>query len=393
MQSTYLKNSVVTVDIECSTHNKGNPFDARNMLVSIHTKVNDDATVCKFYDEPDFKTPIITACNDAQLIVGHNVKFDLHWLAHSGIAPRGKCRVWCTMVAEFVLSGQTSGFTSLNELCELYGLPQKLDLVKQHWDAGVSTEDIPRDIVAEYGNHDVDLTYQVYLKQQDDHRMNPELNRLIKLMCADLLVLQEMEYHGQNYNVVKSLELAASMTQKKDDIEKELLGIAGVDSMNFNSDDQLSAFLYGGTYEVDKFEVEHSVFKSGPRKGEVRTINRKVSTDVVKLDGIFNPLKGTELKKEGLYSTAADILKQLKATTKMQKRVIGLLLERAKLDKVVGTYYQGLPDLIEEMHWKDNVIHGQFNQTVARTGRLSSSKPNLQNTTHDVDILFESRFV
>ena len=92
-----------------------------------------------------------------------------------------------------------------------------------------------------------------------------------------------------------------------------------------------------------------------------------------------------------MYSTSGDVLKQLKSKSKLQKVIVTLLNERADLAKLGGTYYTGLPDLMDIMHWKD-FIHGQFNQTIVRTGRLSSSKPNLQNNPPDSDELFESRF-
>ena len=50
----------------------------------------------------------------------------------------------------------------------------------------------------------------------------------------------------------------------------------------------------------------------------------------------LTPLKGTNLKKEGYYSTAGDVLKQLKATSKVQKRIVSLLCERADLAKLSG---------------------------------------------------------
>jgi DNA polymerase I-like protein with 3'-5' exonuclease and polymerase domains len=58
----------------------------------------------------------------------------------------------------------------------------------------------------------------------------------------------------------------------------------------------------------------------------------------------------------------------------------------------VSTYYRGLLKLATELNWKENKIHGQLNQCVARTGRLSSSKPNLQNFDGGIKGLFYSRF-
>ena len=72
--------------------------------------------------------------------------------------------------------------------------------------------------------------------------------------------------------------------------------------------------------------------------------------------------------------------------------VIELLLERATLEKRVSTYYRGLSKLRVESNWKEGYIHGQLNQCVASTGRLSSSKPNLQNFDGEIKELFYSRY-
>ncbi len=295
------------------------------------------------------------------------------------------------MLAEFILSGQTNSFASLNSLAERYSLPLKHNEVADYWEKGISTEDIPADVVETYGNWDVDLTYLVYLEQLKDPRMTDKIKKLILLDGLDLLVLQEMEYNGQKYNKEKSIQLAEEANARIKDIETQLFKLGGIEELNFDSDDQLSAYLYGGSYTKDVYAPVTTITKSGPNKGKERTVNRFVRTDTTSFDGFFEPIKGTELKKEGLFSTAGDVLKQLKAKSKLQKLIISLLLERADLAKLSNTYYAGIPKLMDQMQWTDR-IHGQFNQVVARTGRLSSSKPNLQNFSADGDALLESRF-
>jgi DNA polymerase-1 len=103
------------------------------------------------------------------------------------------------------------------------------------------------------------------------------------------------------------------------------------------------------------------------------------------------PLKGTELLKEGYYSTDEKTLKSLRSSNKA-KSIIELLLKRTTLEKRLSTYYRGVVNLINELNWKKGVIHGQLNQCVTRTGRLSSSKPNLQNFDGEIKSLFTSRF-
>ena len=110
------------------------------------------------------------------------------------------------------------------------------------------------------------------------------------------------------------------------------------------------------------------------------------------LEQLVAPLKKTELKKEGYYETGFDVLRSLKPKGKA-KKVVDIILQLSKLEKVVGTYYNGLPKLRDTMHWKQGYLHGNLNQCVAATGRLSSTKPNLQNISSDIKQVFISRFL
>jgi DNA polymerase-1 len=114
---------------------------------------------------------------------------------------------------------------------------------------------------------------------------------------------------------------------------------------------------------------------------------------------LFKPLPRTEyklkLKTEGkeytVYKGGEDVLKQLRATSKKQKRIIELLLLRAEYAKLMDTYYGKLPILLENMEWGE-YLHGQYNQCVASTGRLSSSNPNMQNFSGQTDELLITRY-
>jgi DNA polymerase I-like protein with 3'-5' exonuclease and polymerase domains len=65
---------------------------------------------------------------------------------------------------------------------------------------------------------------------------------------------------------------------------------------------------------------------------------------------------------------------------------------RAENAKLIDTYFGALPELINKMEWQDNYIHGSYNQCVAATGRLSSTKPNMQNFSAAVDEVLVSRY-
>ena len=160
-----------------------------------------------------------------------------------------------------------------------------------------------------------------------------------------------------------------------------------------------SSSLYGGAFELVVPErVETLVYKSGKRVGQEYQ-KTHWRTEVHEFDQLFTPLKRTETKlvskangrEYPVYATGAEVLKQLRKPTKRHKRLIELLLKQAELSKLLDTYYGAIPELLEKMEWGDT-LHGQYNQVVAATGRLSSSNPNMQNFSDDADELLVSRY-
>lgn len=302
----------------------------------------------------------------ALLVVGFNLKFDLHWSRRLGYTmPR---QIWDCQLAEFILSGQTIRYPSLEGVSQSYGLGDKEHVIEeQYWSQGIDTDAITPDVLSRYCKRDIELTYQIYLRQKERFAENPKLLRLFKLQCEDLLVLLEMEANGQVYDE----QLCDKRSQE---IEREITTIKGSLSsfypdipINFGSGDQLSVFLYGGSipYEV----TEHvGFYKNGKPK------YKKVEKQHV-LPRLVEPIKGSALKKEGFFKTDEGTLRKLKGAN--AKKFVGPLLRLAELDKLNSTYYKGLPEKARELNWPEGMVHGQFNQCVAATGRLSSSNPKL----------------
>jgi len=230
----------------------------------------------------------------------------------------------------------------------------------------VDTCDIPWPILEEYAAHDADVTLQAYHAQIK--LLTPAQRILVSLMSQDLLILQEMEKNGITYNESlceqKSIELDNEISKIKESLSK----VYPNTPINFGSGDDLSSFLYGGT--IVAVVKEHcGFFKTGAKAGQPKFKNVSVEH---KLPRLFEPVKGSELKKEGFYETNEGVLRKLKGP---HKNIIDQLLNLAKLDKLNGTYYKGLPTLNGKMHWPKGKLHSQLHQTLARTGRLSSSKP------------------
>jgi len=385
--------SYLILDVETTTFNKGNPFDERNKLCYVGLKA-DEPFDRNLYDIEYSDTPfrreleeIQAAINSTTTLVGFNIKFDLHWIRNYGITFT-ELRIWDCQLMHFIITGQSHTYPSLNEVAEYYGLGSKLDVVSEvYWKNGVDTKDIPKEILEEYLQGDLDLTEQVYLKQLEYLKQNPKLARLCSLHNQDVLVLEEMEYNGLLYDYEKSKELAAKTRIEIAELDSILYSYHNLSEFNPNSTDQLSAFLYGGSIKLKRREVI-GTFKTGARAGQPK--ERWVEY-FVEFPRLVRPLKGSELTKENLFSTDEPTLRSLKGSKKAME-VIEILLKRAELDKRVSTYYEGLNNLCEEMYWKKGVIHGQLNQCVVKTGRLSSSRPNLQNFDGKIKELFYTRF-
>ena len=377
----------LTLDVETTISNKGNPFDRTNKLCYVGTTHGlfdieySDAPYRNKLDE------IQNQIETAETLIGFNIKFDLHWLKRYQINFENK-RIWDCQLVHFILTGQQDSYPSLNSVAEYYGLESKLDVVSEkYWKNKIDTPDIPREILEEYLAQDIKLTEQIYHKQIEQVDNNPHLKRLISLHNQDLLVLQEMEYNGLLYDVQKSIEEGDKLENEIDKIDEWLYAHHNCPEFNPNSTDHLSAFLYGGVIILER-RVVVGTFKTGSRAGQPKERWEKYPVTFKRL---VNPLKGSELQKEGLYSTDENTLRSLKGS-KQAKEIIETLLFRSTLEKRLTTYYRGLVELISNSQWEDNKIHGQLNQCVARTGRLSSSRPNLQNFDGEIKDLFGSRY-
>lgn len=319
------------------------------------------------------------------LLIMFNGKFDIAWLRKQGIDFKGK-RLWDVQLAHFYLTFQKHKFPSLNDVLSYYNLPPKLDVVEtEYWKKGIDTDAIPWMTLCEYGEADVEKTYQCYLKQVEDFKNFPKLYTLFKLGCMDLWVLQEMEWNGLKYSDEKCVEKSAELQETIQQLASKLAAIYPTVPINFNSGDQLSAFLFGGTIEEEKKELDGFYGPKAAKAGQPKYKNVIVEHQLPQL---FAPGQKTEA---GKLRTDVATLKKLKKTSKT-KWIVDTLLELSRLEKLNGTYYEGLHKINEEMHWPHGYLHGQYNQCIAQTGRLSSSKPNLQNLSGDALEVFVTRY-
>ena len=380
------------LDVETTISNKGNPFDETNKLCYIGLLGSTPRTISIEYGDEPYRhklEEVQKEIDNNEILVGFNIKFDLHWIRKYGINIMGK-RVWDCQLVHFILTGQQYPYPSLNGVADYYDLGSKLDVVAtEYWGNKIDTPNIPKDLLEEYLIQDLQLTQKVYEKQMEEFAVSTKaMQRLISLHNQDLLILQEMEFNGLLFDENRSNILAKELETQIQVMDKILFEYHDLVEFNPNSTEHVSSLLYGGTFKVRRREVI-GVFKTGTRMGQQK--ERWVDHEIV-FPRLINPIKGSELVKEGFFSTDDQTLKSLKTRSKYGKDLVEVLLKRATLEKRLTAYYRGLVDLRKEMNWHEGRLYGQLNQCVARTGRLSSSKPNLQNFDGEIKQLFRSRY-
>ena len=378
--------NIFALDVETTISSKGNAFDETNVLVL--GGYGTDTSYFRFI--PDNVQRIQECILQAKLVILFNAKFDLHWCKRIGITFNVRLPIWDCQLAEFILSNQQWKYPSLDEACAKRGLPRKLDVVKlEYWDKGIDTDKIPFEVLDEYLNQDISCTYLLYLAQKKEFEKpeNQKKYKLFRLQCYDLMVLQEMEYNGYKFNVKQAKEEVDKLEKENTRIVAELNSLFPDVQLNYSSNDHISCMLYGGEL-IHEYRVPVGVYKSGGKIGETRY---KIMEQRYTLPRLIEPLQGSELAKEGYYSSNEDVLKNLNAKGNA-KKIIDLLLERRGIEKLRGTYYDGIPNLIQSMNWKDDIVHGQLNQCVTSTSRLSATKPNQQNMPPNCKRLCISRY-
>jgi len=378
------------IDVETTIYNNGNVYDPRNQLCLLVIKaISGSSTTSYVFKKPWDVGRILEILSSGRLLVFFNGKFDLSWLRREfNFIPDVGTSIYDCQYAEFIFSNQTWKFPDLRTACLNRNLNPKQDYISEtYWNQGIDTTEIPMDELITYCVNDVEITHELYESQLKDFQsLYPHMLKLFKLHMHDLLVLLEMEWNGLKYNAQKSLEIAAENEIKIRDLETQLNNIVDFE-INWNSPNEKSAILYGGSVSREH-QVPIGHFKTGARVGQVKYKNLESKTEFPQLVSPLSEYKFGERVEN--RSVAEDVLRSLKPS-KLAKKLIELILERAKLEKQNGTYLKGLPKKMETMHWGD-YLHPSYNQCVAVTGRVASSNPNGQNIPPIGKRLCESRF-
>ncbi|MCA9302657.1 MAG: DNA polymerase I [Phycisphaerales bacterium] len=296
--------------------------------------------------------------------VGHNLKYDLIIFHNAGIQLQGhiphnsKSSAGDTMVASYILDASRSSHSMDNLALSL--LDRTNLSIKDLIGTGKNQkrfDEVPLALAGPYAAEDADVTLQLNAVLSPMIHAEPSLEKLYRETEMPLVdVLAALEINGILVDP-KELKNQEKRLQKRIDELVEEINNEAKESIgrtfDLNSPKQLSAALFNSPDD----EPEGLGIK---------------------------PLKKT---KTG-YSTNAEVLEKLAADPDVETPIPTLILEYRQLTKLVSTY---LSSLFDDIHPVTKRIHASFNQTVAATGRLSSSDPNLQNIPIRSDIGREIR--
>jgi len=333
---------------------------------------------------------------EVNLLVGHNIKFDIHHIWMDNPHSRewfDKGRIWDTQLAEYILSGQSCLYPSLDDCSAKYGGTLKDDKIKTYWNAGMDTTEIPIEELEEYLMWDVKNTETVFMAQWERATELGMLDLILFQMEA-LLATTEMEFNGMSFDVAKADELSKPIQAEIEKLTHELKSLmirSGIDEPNVLSNDHLSLLLYGGDYRYISDEPvigedgEPVRYKTGLKAGQIKTKKTPKTAPMAGL-GIV-PRKEWAVKKKGFYRVNDECLSAIitdliagdpSLTFTIKLETVAKILKLRGFTKDYSTYYKGYRDLTWE--W-DGKIHHNLNHCATATGRLSSTSPNLQNTS------------
>ena len=268
--------------------------------------------------------------NTKILKIGQNIKYDMEVLMNYGV--RLAAPMFDTMLAHYVLQPeQKHNMDILAETLLNYQTIHIDELIGPKGKSQKNMRDISPADICDYAAEDADITLRLYnvLKPRLKEADVEDLFYNIEMPLVP--VLAEMEMNGVLLDTNALAETSKVFTDRMTQIEKNIYELAG-HQFNIASPKQVGEVLFGEMKIVDK-----------PKK-----------------------------TKTGQYVTSEEVLQQLRS----KAPIVDHILEHRGLKKLLGTYVDALPKLINP---HTGHIHTSFNQAVTATGRLSSSDPNLQN--------------
>jgi len=262
--------------------------------------------------------------------IGQNIKFDRMVLGRLGIDVRG--RQYDTMILHYLLDPESRH--NMNALAERYlgYRPIEIETLIGKGAKQLTMDLVNLERVKEYAAEDADVTLQL------KHKLWPMveasgLQHLYSEIEEPMIgVLAEIEQAGVRIDTDALAEYAVELNRRLAELEAAIRTEAGEASLNVNSARQLGEVLFGRMRIAEKPKM---------------TRTKQFCTDEEYLQGFAH-----------------------------KHRIVDLILEYRGVKKLLSTYVEALPQLVNRSTGR---IHTSFNQAVTATGRLSSANPNLQN--------------
>ena len=425
------------------------PFEPSNKLVMVgclddrgnEYLFNMDGTYQNNYD-----VTIQELLDQATILIGHNIAYDLMWLWESGFKYDGP--IFCTMLTEYVLQRGIKEPLHLKDCAERYDLEtKKEDTLKNYFAQGFATDEIPRAELSSYLSADLHATQQLSDKQY--YRLNTpkDAGLMNTVLFTNKVSVALAKIYKRGFKVdVDTLESVQQEFQnEKSEIEKRLQvqvkELMGDTPINLNSPEQMSWILYSRkpkdkstwmnnfAHAMEKSSFNQTikdntdiVYKTKAQK--CRTcigsgVIRKVKKDgtlyarlpkcpdcngngysfisVGKVAGFkFNPPNVKWVSANG-FSVNKKMLEVLQHVTKRNDSVAAFnfltdIQRLSALDTYLSSFVEGI-----KIHTKtDGMLHVRLLQHRTSTGRFSGADPNMQNMprggTFPVKKVFVSRW-
>lgn len=269
---------IVSFDLETENYRDkkrlASPFDKRNYIVAIGWSINGGKPEKKYYKEWH-RDNVLPECIDelvaGDVINGFNIKFDLLWVwgeSRLQNALKRGVKIYCGQYAEYLLGGMTQDvqMVAMNDIAEKYGGGCKVDAVKDMWESGYLTSQIPEDLLTDYligdGRNivgDIHNTWLIMVGQIKRMRESyaPEFRRMFQQRMDGLLATTEMEYNGVYINQEIGEELRTQILVDLDTAEKELKQfipeLPPELVFNWGSSQMKSCLIFGGTVKYEKW--------------------------------------------------------------------------------------------------------------------------------------------
>jgi DNA polymerase I len=266
--------------------------------------------------------------------IGHNIKFDALVLSQYDINVKGI--YFDTMIANYLLL-PGARHHKLDDIALKY-----LDYHMVPIDdlIGSGKNQITMDLVdinkvSYYAAEDAEITFALYQILKEKLEKEDLWNLFTEIEMPLVETLLEIEKNGISLDIDFLTKMSDELANAIETTQKKVFEMAE-EEFNLNSPKQLGPILF------DKLEIHKHLGKRGPKK-----------------------------TKTGSYSTAENELEKFK-----DHKIVDEILNYRELTKLKSTYVDALPKIVNR---KTGKIHTSFNQTIAATGRLSSTDPNLQN--------------